>query len=403
MNKNLQMSVKIAALVSEAGGKAYYVGGFVRDRILGIDTKDIDMEIHMLEPDKLDAVLDSLGNRLSFGACFGINSLSGYDIDIALPRRETNCGSGHRDFIIEAEPFIGTMEASRRRDFTVNALMEDILTGEIIDHFGGRQDLQQGILRHIDSKSFPEDPLRVLRGAQFAARFDFDVAPETVELCKKTDISRLTPERVYDEVKKALLKAEKPSKFFDVLDSMDQMDCWFGEIDCRRVLQSKIRHDFDKAAEKSVNAEFAEGFMVTAMSLLCDSLQKGMRLVERLTREKKIISYVKSLRQCMEMLAELENISQYDCNRIFDVCASPHDLVLLYECFVSEAGAGRLQERLDAFMQIMQKPFVQGRDLIQAGFEPGKGFKELLQLAHDLRLKGIDKQTVLELVKSSSK
>lgn len=397
------MSIKIAALVSEAGGKAYYVGGFVRDRILGIDTKDIDMEIHKLEPDKLEAILDSLGNRLSFGASFGINTLSGYDIDIALPRRETSCGSGHRDFIIKADPFIGTLEAARRRDFTVNALMEDILTGEIVDHFNGQHDLQQGILRHIDSRTFPEDPLRVLRGAQFAARFEFNAAPETVELCKKIDISGLARERVYDEVKKALLKAEKPLKFFTVLDSMNQMESWFPEIKAGEGRDNAVWSGFDMAASKSHLAEFAEGFMVTAMSFLGGSLQSGSALIERLTSEKKIISYVKSLRFCMEKLAELNNISQYEYNLIFDDCVSPGDLVLLYECFVSESGGAELRARLDEFLRIMEKPFVQGRDLMEMGFAPGVEFKELLQAAHDLRLKGVNKQTILDMVKRGSK
>ena len=115
-----------------------------------------------------------------------------------MPRRERASGAegdgprGHRDFEIEVDPFIGTYEAARRRDFTVNALMEDVLTGEIADHFGGRKTFGERIIRHIDAETFVEDPLRVLRGAQFAARFGFSVAPETVELCRGIDLSSLS-------------------------------------------------------------------------------------------------------------------------------------------------------------------------------------------------------------------
>ena len=168
---------KIAGYVDEAGGRTYYVGGFVRDRLLGIENKDVDIEVHGIEPDRLFAILEKTGEPVTFGKSFGVYALRGETIDIAMPRRERAIGCGHRDFDVEVDPLIGTEAAARRRDFTVNSIMEDVLTGEIIDHFGGRQDIEAGIIRHIDPETFVEDPLRVLRAAQFAARFEFDVAP----------------------------------------------------------------------------------------------------------------------------------------------------------------------------------------------------------------------------------
>jgi tRNA nucleotidyltransferase (CCA-adding enzyme) len=221
---------RITSEVHEAGGKVYYVGGFVRDKYLGIDNKDVDIEVHGIEPDKLLDILSRVGEPLSFGQSFGIYSLRGADIDIAMPRREHAIGKGHKDFEVEVDPFIGTKEAARRRDFTINAMMEDVLTGEIVDHFGGMDDLRNGIIRHIDPETFVEDPLRVLRGAQFAARFGFEIADENVELCKNIDLSTLTHERVFEELKKALLKSSKPSVFFEYLRKMDQLDVWFPEI-----------------------------------------------------------------------------------------------------------------------------------------------------------------------------
>ena len=129
------MARQIAAAVAQAGGRAYYVGGFVRDRLLGIDTKDVDMEIHGVPAPALEAILDRLGTRTQMGASFGIYGLRHYDIDIALPRKEHLSGRGHRDFAVFTDPFLGPEKAAMRRDFTVNALMEDVLTGEILDFF----------------------------------------------------------------------------------------------------------------------------------------------------------------------------------------------------------------------------------------------------------------------------
>ena len=221
---------RIAEYVSEAGGRTFYVGGFVRDRLLGIDNKDVDIEVHGIEPAALFEMLKKIGKPLTYGKSFGVFALKGEDIDIAMPRRERANGNGHRDFDVEVDPFIGTHEAARRRDFTVNSMMEDVLTGEIVDHFGGRRDLDEGVIRHIDPATFIEDPLRVLRGAQFAARFNFTIAPDTIELCRGIDLSTLSRERVEEELKKALLKAAKPSVFFESLRAMDQLNVWFPEL-----------------------------------------------------------------------------------------------------------------------------------------------------------------------------
>lgn len=393
MKRNLEMSKKIAEKVCEAGGKAYYVGGFVRDKLLGIPTKDIDIEIHLLEPDKLNAILDSLGSRLSFGASFGINSMKGYSIDIALPRQERKTGLGHKDFSIIANPFLGTYEAARRRDFTVNALMEDILTGEIIDHFGGKADLQEGILRHIDDETFPEDSLRVLRGAQFAARFGFTIAPKTVELCRKIELDSLAKERVFDELLKALLQAPKPSVFFKELARMQCMTPWFDEI----MLPDK---SVDLAASKRLSAQYDAEFMLLA---LCKSSKPGMEeiLIDKLTESKKIKAYVKSLYRDLELLENLDWTSdtlEFEINKILDESICQEDLILAEECF--GAHGETLKAQWHKYKALMQKPYVMGRDLIDAGLEPGADFSELLKVSQEMRLKGFTKEETLEKILS---
>ena len=229
--RDMEAARAIARQAAALGGRAYYVGGFVRDRLLGRENTDVDIEVHGLTPQQLEEILDGLGGRLEMGASFGIYGLKGYGLDIAMPRRERAIGRGHRDIDVTVDPFLGTEQAARRRDFTINALMEDVLTGRVLDHFHGVRDLRRGVLRHVDDRTFPEDPLRVLRGAQFAARFGFTAAPETMALCRGIDLSALPPERVEGELRKALLQAERPSLFFETLRDMGQLSPWFPEVE----------------------------------------------------------------------------------------------------------------------------------------------------------------------------
>ena len=238
-----ELARAIAEKAAEQGGTVYFVGGCVRDRLLGLENKDIDIEVHGIPAEALEQLLSELGACMKIGKSFGIYGLKEHALDIALPRIERRTGVGHRDFAVTSDPFLGTYEAAKRRDFTMNALMQNVLTGEIIDHFGGRQDLQDGVLRHVDDVTFTEDPLRVLRAAQFAARFQFSVAAETVELCRRIDLSALSRERVMLEMEKALLRAEKPSLFFGELRTMGQLGHWFPEVQALIGLpQNQIHH-----------------------------------------------------------------------------------------------------------------------------------------------------------------
>jgi tRNA nucleotidyltransferase (CCA-adding enzyme) len=162
-------------------------------------------------PGTLEALLRERHAVLDVGRAFGVLKLAGLPIDVALPRRETKVAQGHRGFAIDADPSLDLRSAAERRDLTVNALYEDPLTGEVADPLGGRADLKARLLRHA-SPRFVEDPLRVLRVAQFAARFRFAVAPETVALARTIDLSELPRERTEEEWRKLLLDGEQPSR-----------------------------------------------------------------------------------------------------------------------------------------------------------------------------------------------
>ena len=431
---------KITEYVNEAGGRVFYVGGCVRDRLLGIENKDVDIEVHGISPEDLYSILEKVGEPLVYGRSFGVFALRGEDIDIAMPRRERAVGKGHRDFVVDVDPFIGTREAARRRDFTINALMENAMTGEIVDHFGGQEDLKAGIIRHIDPATFVEDPLRVLRGAQFAARFGFGIAPDTVELCRGIDLSTLSKERVEEELRKALLKADKPSIFFEAMREMDQLDHWFPELkELIGLEQDPVFHPegdvwthtmevIDRAAGYRDKVSEPFSFMLLALTHDLGKIvtteekngrihayeheTKGLPLVEsflrRILNENDVIDYVLN----MVPLHMKPNVAAHSkpalksTNRMFDQAEAPEDLIWFAAAdrpvFAGEeAFSGDtefLLERLAAYDEIMARPHVMGRDLIAAGLEPGEDFSEILEYAHKLRLAGIEKDLAMKQV-----
>ncbi|HYV23674.1 MAG TPA: HD domain-containing protein [Pyrinomonadaceae bacterium] len=220
---------KIAGAVRDEGGRALLVGGCVRDELMGQQPKDWDLEVYGIEPDRLREILDQFGTVNVVGEAFTVYKL-GPHLDVSIPRRERKTGRGHRAFFIEGNPSMSIAEATSRRDFTVNAILQDPLTGEIIDPFGGRKDLDAKILRAVSPQTFSEDSLRVLRAAQFAARFEFDIDPETVALCRPIDVTDLPAERIWGEIEKLLLRAQRPSIGLKWLRDLGVVDQLFPEL-----------------------------------------------------------------------------------------------------------------------------------------------------------------------------
>ena len=221
--------IELAQAVRSAGGRALLVGGCVRDPLMGSTPKDWDLEVYGLEPPTLRALLDRFGSVNVVGEAFTVYKL-GSDLDVSLPRRERKSGRGHRAFVIDGDPTMSFEEAARRRDFTINAMLQDPLTEELIDPFHGLADLKSRILRAVSAETFAEDSLRVLRAAQFAARFEFEIDEATVALCRQIDLSDLPPERVWGELEKLLLQAERPSLGFKWLQKLTALERLFPEI-----------------------------------------------------------------------------------------------------------------------------------------------------------------------------
>lgn len=449
INSDIETARALAEKVRKAGGRTYYVGGIVRDRILGLENKDVDIEVHGISCEELSGILDSIGERLELGASFGIFGLKGSGVDIAMPRTEKATGRGHRDFSVFTDPFIGPEKAACRRDFTMNALMEDVLTGEVLDFFGGVADAKAGILRHVNDRSFAEDPLRVLRCAQFAARFGFTVVPETIELCRKMELSALPKERVFAETEKALMKSPRPSVYFDVLRETSQLSDWFPELEkLSGVPQNPRFHPegdvyrhtmqvLDNAAQLRASAQNPLGLMLSA---ICHDLGKAQttesidgvihayrhetegadvscRFMKRLTNEKELRAYVcnmTSLHMRPNMLP-VQRASRKAYMHMFDEAVCPEDLLLLARAdflgcsvhFPADEAAvneyektGRLlQERLRDYRELMSKPYITGADLIREGIQPGPELGKALEHSRKLRLAGVGREEALLQVK----
>lgn len=425
-------------MVCERGGRTFYVGGFVRDKILGIENKDMDIEVHGVKPEVLREILSEVGEPMSYGSSFGVYSLKGYDIDIAMPRKEHATGKGHRDFEVFVDPFIGTAEAARRRDFTMNAVMEDVLTGELVDPFGGKQDLEKGIIRHIDSDTFVEDPLRVLRGAQFASRFGFNIADDTSDLFRSMDLSALSRERVEDELKKALLKGKEPSVFFEVLRSAGGLDVWFPEVKALIGIEQDPKFHpegdvwthtmevLDRAARYRYKTKNPYAFMLLALTHdfgkavttevvngrihAYDHETEGLPAIEtflrRITNESEVISYVLNmvpLHMKPNVVAASKSAVKVT-NRMFDRATAPEDLIYFAMSDKPVMSGDNpftgdpefLFERYELYEEMMSRPYVTGNDLIEKGLEPGEYFSDVLAYAHKLRLAGTEKESALK-------
>ncbi len=222
------MAAAIAEAVRAAGGRALVVGGWVRDRLMGHASKDVDIEVYGVPPGELRSLLRRFGPVNTVGESFTVYKVG--DIDVSLPRRESKVGRGHRGFEVTGDPSMSVDEASRRRDFTINAISWNPLTGEYVDPFNGRADIAAGILRAVDRRTFPEDSLRVLRAIQFAARFEFELEPETREICRRIRLDDLPAERVWGEIEKLLLRAKRPSLGFALALDLGVIDRLFPEL-----------------------------------------------------------------------------------------------------------------------------------------------------------------------------
>ena len=370
MNKDILLASK----VKEKGGRAFYVGGYVRDLLLNIPNKDIDIEVHGIAEKDLVAILNEIGEVDYYGRSFGIYALRHEDIEVALPRSEKVLGTGHRDFEISVDPDMGYKNAALRRDFTINALMMDVLSHEILDYFNGTDDLNKGIIRHVNDASFVEDPLRVYRAAQFASRFGFKIDERTVELCKGIDTFVLSRERIEEELKKALLKAEKAEIFFECLKEMNQKDVWFKGVNNLSCLM--------KYESNRINADNKYYFMVLLLAL-----DNGLDFIEAFSNNRELKAYVKRYYELYELINNRTLFTERYLKDSFD------DFVYIL--------SADEKVKVNSYLENIDKiklNLVSGNELLRRNIKPGENFGRALRDINRLVIEGMNKEKAIGVI-----
>ncbi len=430
------LAKEIAEKVIEHGGKTYYVGGCVRDMLMGNEPNDIDIEVFGVREEELCEILKSVGELKEIKSGFDIFNLKDSLLDITLPRESDND---------DVNPFISEREAAKRRDFTVNAVMKNVLSGEILDFFGGVSDAENKIIRVVEENSIEDDPLRVLRLADFCARFQMKPDEHTAYLAEHADLTHIKRERVFEEVKKALLKSEKPSVFFEVLREIDQLDFWFPELkELITTGQNPVWHPegsvwnhtmlvVNEAAKLKSEAEEPLMFMLAALfhdlgKAVTTTVKDGKiisyghdvkgvnfteKAIKRLTNINKIRDYTKNmtLLHMRPNVLAAQNSSQKAYNKLFFSSVCPKDLLLLAKAdhmgrtSYSDYGEteNKLKKALLGYEEMLKKPFVTGKDLVKAGIRPGENFFELLKLSEKMRLSETPYESALKQILSEAR
>ena len=428
----------VAELVKRAGGRALLVGGCVRDELLGRAPKDFDIECFGISAADLQQALAAKFELDLVGISFGVIKLKHLEIDVAMPRRETKLGLGHRAFEMEYDPTLTIEEASARRDFTVNAIYRDPLTGEILDPWNGRTDLERRILRHV-SPHFVEDPLRVLRGMQFVARFDLTPAPETIEICRGMTPEGLAPERLFGEWEKLLTQGVKISKGLNFLKEVGWVK-YYPELErligCQQDPDWHPEGDvwnhtcccldaFASERDQGPGTRDQGEDLVVGLAVLChdfgkpkctayDPVKKRIRslghdeegveptlgFLKRLTNEERLLKEVPPLvRLHMRPFAMWRDKSSDGAIRRLAAKVVRIDR-LLRVAAADDAGRPPFPSEPEPLQWLAEqaerlrvadsapKPIVQGRDLIALGMKPGVEFGRILKAAYEAQLDG---------------
>jgi tRNA nucleotidyltransferase (CCA-adding enzyme) len=424
----------LAEAARAAGGRAFLVGGAVRDRLLGRAGKDADVEVHGLNAALVEELAARVGKVHLVGRQFAVLHVATPEgqVEISLPRRESKTGPGHKGFVVSAEPDLGPVEASRRRDFTVNAMLEDPLTGEVLDPWQGRNDIARGILRHV-SPAFAEDPLRVLRAGRFAARFNWSVHPATAELCRSLDLAELPRERLEREWREILVNGDYPGQGLRVLEECGALR-FFPELAALRgVPQDPVWHpEGDVLTHTALCLDAAvriraqmEDPWAEMLGVLCHDLGKATttvfergrwrsaghddagadltisflaRITEQSGLAEQVAAFVREHLRPGQLHMAREKVSEAAIRRL----ATRVDLrALVRVAWADAAGRGEelpdpwpssvwLLERAAALgvRDAAPEPFLLGRDALACGLPPGPRVGELMRRAYELQLDG---------------
>ena len=396
--------LKIAGDIRDAGGRAFLVGGWVRDALLGKSCRDYDIEVYDMAQDALVPILSKYGRTNLVGKAFGVIHLAmkGLSLDFSFPRTESKVGYGHRGFVVHTDEKLSFKEAALRRDFTINAMGMELPELTLCDPYGGIDDLKTHTLRHV-GPAFAEDSLRILRGVQFASRFECTLAPATVELCRTLSLDDLSIERLFEEFKKWLLKPGKPSlglrAFLDI-----KLDEYFPEINPFEGSWETLGMVLDNMAELRDAEEDGEAgkecvapltdaqkMEFAFAALLCGNAGTSLKFLERITNETHLLKVVPLV---LDALQNLDPRIVNDIPALRRLAVKLGGLKLL--CLLVKSIPGKETFGADIWkaagdydlLEAAPQPFLTGKMLMDLGFKPGKEMGEIIKQSFELQLDG---------------
>ncbi|MDF0651547.1 MAG: HD domain-containing protein [Nitrospira sp.] len=423
---------RIEHTIRRGGGRVWLVGGSVRDLAFGRQPRDLDLEVLGLSPGQVHALLADHFSVQFVGKVFQVFKLQGLPVDISIPSRTPAEDTALPCLPRQADPGIPIDEALARRDFTINAMAWDPDTMEIRDPFNGRNDLDSRTLRHTSNR-FAEDPLRVLRGMQLAARFELTVAPETVALCRTLSQEGQPSERLWEEWKKLLLQGRKPSlglqflrhcgwlHFYPELAALESCpqdpiwhpegDVWVHTLHCLDWFAAEqtgdepddlavglgvLCHDFGKPA--TTREEYGR---ITSRGHESEGEGPTRRFLERLTGQQDLIDEVVPLVCCHLRPRDLYNSKASD-SAVRRLAKQVHRIDRLVRVARADH-AGRPPKQFDGFpagewlltraqqLAVDRRaplPLVMGRHLLELGVQPGPDMGRLLNDCYEAQLDG---------------
>lgn len=385
---------KIFDKLKNNNAKVIIIGGFVRDYLLNIKSDDIDIEVYNISSfEKLKNILEEFGTISNVGKSFGVCKLNieNYILDFTLPRVDSKISSGHSGFDVKITKDLDFVTAARRRDFSMNAIGYDVVSETIIDPFNGIKDLNDKTLKMVDAETFTDDPLRVLRAVQFCSRFNLTMDKELSLLCKsmieKNMLLELPKERIYEEIKKILLKSQKPSIGFELLKELGALK-YFPTLEA---LKEKEWYSSISAIDKMANLNITNKKTneVLMLAALCHKLNYNQvqDFISNLCDDKKLLNRVLLLLKNLNTVSNIcqKNINDYDIYKL-STKVNIEELTTLSKAVykIGDALAIRAKE-LNVFNSKLPA-IIMGRDLVLLGMKPSVEFSNILDAAYEAQM-----------------
>jgi len=371
------------------------VGGYVRDTLLQYQSKDIDIELFgTFTQEQLISILKPFATPHLVGKSFGVfkSTYKGYDIDFSLPRKEYKTAKGHTGFSIVSDPTLSFQEASLRRDFTINAMGFDLLNNQLLDPYGGYNDLNKKILRVVNKYTFGEDPLRVLRAMQMVARFVLTANKVLIDICRKmvseNILDELPHQRIATEFEKLLLKGKRPSLGIIFLQEIGGFQ-YFNEFQTLTPTQHATLHkrlDHTQTLHYTHNTQHFIVILAVLVEQLCKTSQSS--LLEKIVLQKKVIN------QTLQLLDVTFDLNNNNDTKAIYTLATQIDIALYCTYLATRNTQHKAITTLynnAKKLGVLHKPLaplITGKDLIALGLKPSQKFSYILRDIYEKQIEG---------------